>query len=388
MAAPTVSEVDRIANLADPVIRNLQITQCYYELSAGIVERTGASANWCTFAAWASKQAGQTIRKDDLGQALVRAYTRPTALNDLQGGAVGLPAPDPVAAQAQQVDKTLWQALDPTAPFERASAAVARGNLKVFAEIGRVFAAFVAELLLDARYDAARITAFCAGLRAGPPPNGQEYLRQAFASYYTALFAAEAKERAERLLLANVAIGFHEQTRLQPEIVAALDAPFIDPHNLAQGLARLLYPFPNWLLSPWLLLRRLLGRPLLIETLAEASASQLHHLVRQLITEHMMTLTFADGSYLRLGHDLRTPYPESLRHIQSADLNALLAEVDPTPDSMAKTGATDWGDLSERLHFIVDMFRCFQENPMLLEQPFTMEQAAVIKTGRRPSGKL
>src|SRR5258705_3501994 len=67
---PALSEVGQIAALADPVVRNLQITQCYHELALVLAERTGPSANWCTFATWASNQAGVTIRKEDLAQAL------------------------------------------------------------------------------------------------------------------------------------------------------------------------------------------------------------------------------------------------------------------------------------------------------------------------------
>ena len=63
---PTVAEVERIAAVSDPVIRNLQITQCYHELAVALTTRTGICANWCTFATWASKQAGQTIRQEDL----------------------------------------------------------------------------------------------------------------------------------------------------------------------------------------------------------------------------------------------------------------------------------------------------------------------------------
>src|SRR6476660_5043129 len=70
---PTVADVDRISSILDPVIRNLQITQCYHELSAAMAERTGLNANWCTFATWASKQAGQTIRKEDLERMFASA---------------------------------------------------------------------------------------------------------------------------------------------------------------------------------------------------------------------------------------------------------------------------------------------------------------------------
>ena len=66
---PAPTEVDRIAALTDPVLRNLLITQSYHELSRVLADRLGG-ANWCTFATWASKQAGQTIRKEDLSRAL------------------------------------------------------------------------------------------------------------------------------------------------------------------------------------------------------------------------------------------------------------------------------------------------------------------------------
>lgn len=63
--APTLADVERIVALADPAVRNLQITQCYCELSRALAARTGGGpANWCRVATWASKQAGQTIRKE------------------------------------------------------------------------------------------------------------------------------------------------------------------------------------------------------------------------------------------------------------------------------------------------------------------------------------
>src|SRR5688500_8385633 len=67
---PPVEEIDRIAALPYPVNRNLQITTCYCELSAAFAVRTGIVANWCTFATWASKQAGVTIRGEDLNRTL------------------------------------------------------------------------------------------------------------------------------------------------------------------------------------------------------------------------------------------------------------------------------------------------------------------------------
>jgi hypothetical protein len=79
LAVPTIDDVERIRGIQDPVVRNLQITQCYHELSAGLANRLGMQANWCTFATWASKQAGQTIRKQDLERLLERLLTQSRA---------------------------------------------------------------------------------------------------------------------------------------------------------------------------------------------------------------------------------------------------------------------------------------------------------------------
>ena len=66
----TVEKIDSIAVLDNPLLRNVLITQCYCELSASFAKRMGTGANWCTFATWASKQAGQTIRHQDLQRTM------------------------------------------------------------------------------------------------------------------------------------------------------------------------------------------------------------------------------------------------------------------------------------------------------------------------------
>ena len=45
MNVPKVDDVDRIADLNDPIVRNLQITQCYYEISQSVARFAGPSAN-------------------------------------------------------------------------------------------------------------------------------------------------------------------------------------------------------------------------------------------------------------------------------------------------------------------------------------------------------
>ncbi|MCB9155259.1 MAG: hypothetical protein H6649_14545, partial [Caldilineae bacterium] len=73
---PTIADVQRIAALDDPVVRNLQITQCYHDLSRAMARLTGPGANWCTVATWASNQAGRSIRKEDLRATFERLLRR------------------------------------------------------------------------------------------------------------------------------------------------------------------------------------------------------------------------------------------------------------------------------------------------------------------------
>ncbi len=140
---PSPDEVRRIAALPNPVVRNLAITHCYSQLAAALATRIGEGANWCTYATWASRQAGRTIRGEDLLEHLgARLGERRRLLH-------------PIA--------TLWRFLlrrglfqrdtrlgrftaelhTPFDAFERASDAVARGNLKVFEEIGLEFARYL-----------------------------------------------------------------------------------------------------------------------------------------------------------------------------------------------------------------------------------------------------
>ena len=95
-----------------------------------------------------------------------------------------------------------------------------------------------------------------------------------------------------------------------------------------------------------------------------------------------------NGVRLRLGDDLSAGLPASLKQITNPDLKALLNRVDPMPDSLHESGAVDWADLPDRLHFIVDMFRCYQESHDLLELPFTPDQVVALKSGRLPDGQL
>jgi hypothetical protein len=71
-APPDVAQAQRLAAIENPVIRNLEITACYAQLSAAVATRAPACSNWCTYATWASRQAGATIRGEDLARHAAR----------------------------------------------------------------------------------------------------------------------------------------------------------------------------------------------------------------------------------------------------------------------------------------------------------------------------
>ncbi len=384
---PTVADVDRITAVGDPVLRNLQITQCYCELSLQFAARTGgAPANWCTFATWASKQAGQTIRKEDLRRAFERVFTRSPDTKSVGDAAFEAVAGLSARRGGDRVWDALWPALLPECAFTRASDAVARGNRKVFEEIGREFARFLALPLVDGEIDPTDLAAFAEGLRAGDPPDGQSYLRQAFTAYAAAFQESDPRARAQLILLANLAIGWHEQTRLQPEIREALDSAFEEPVKLKRGLLRhLLRPRPGLALR--LLADLLPGRRTRVKALLQELDRHAKQIAHEVITDVLMTLSLP-GRVLRLARDVPGTFPPELATIDNSDLRALLARIDRTPDTPRGSGAKNWASLPDRINYIADLFRVWQNDPKVLSDAFTAQQVTTIKAGGRPSGRL
>ncbi len=382
--APAVEEVDRIAALLPAVNRNLQITNCYCELSAAFALRTGVVANWCTFATWASKQAGVTIRNEDLKRAIENALRNDPAISALLE-IIGQHARK--LGGSQQLNESALKKLISDAAA-RAGDAVARGNKKVFEEIGHEFARFIATCTNDDVYKQSTIDDFCSKLSKGPPPDGQDLLCKAFTNYYISFFETDLNNREELRLLANLQIGFHEQTRLQPEISESLNAALPDPQQVRDYVSdilvnsktvwgKILYFF-QWIIGKTNLFKRS------IDSLVHAAEGHIH----KIITEHLMTITFPPANVLHLSRDLNLVFPEDLKQIQNAELLVLLSEVDPSIDDLHGDAATDWSDLKQRMRFIAGLFRCYHNTKELFDPAFTAEQVNVLKSGGIPEGVL
>jgi hypothetical protein len=324
-----VEEVRQIAGLQDPVIRNLRITECYSRLAGGV---EAAGANWCTFATWASRQAGRTIRGEDLLEALMLELGRDAELLHPLRSFWRAVLRRGLFDRGSRFGRLVWSLHTPFDAFELASDAVARGNRKVFAEIGLEFA----------RYQTLDFDTFMAGL-------SDPELRLAF----THLEQGRTTGDAELVILANLEIGLHEQTRLQPEIAEALDAALARE----QGL-----------------LKRILGWPL---------QRQLTRLTHEAITRSLMVLALPGGT-LFLGRNLDLPVPES----RNAELLALLARYEPVPPAHDDCGARDWSVLDQRMHYIAHLFRAYHERRELAAAPVTPEQVERLRAGHLPDGEL
>lgn len=388
MHLPTLDEVETIASENDPVLRNLQITQCYYELSAAFLERTGPLANWCTFATWASRQAGQTIRKEDLKRTLEAELSARLRNDSALVVLTSLLKEMGTHIKTEELEHLLWKKII-TQSIERSSEAVARGNQKVFEEIGYEFARFEGTCLNDLIYTPESIETFCQKLRIGFPPEGQQYLQQAFTHYYESFFETDFQKKAELQLLANLEIGFHEQTRLQPEIQASLESVLLlDTEGVKQRIQEILFPAGSLTSYFRMLVQKMLGRRAAVEQTLDDVMQRVVGEIRLLITSHLLTLMVPPNVRLRLGQDLTSLFPENLRSLSNERLRILLAQIDPTLDSVRESGALDWANLPERLHFIADFFRCYQESVELLEAPFTALEVQTLKQGRVPQGRL
>jgi hypothetical protein len=353
--APLIEHVDWIVALDDDVRRNLLITQCYHDLSTALSPLLGPEdANWCTFATWASRTAGRFIREDEVTGLLRVLLVRSHPVH------VTLAGVDEVLRRFDQEPRDPHESLVALARaiVEHVAEIIAAGNLTVFGELAPVFARAVAAWETG---DLQGFAALVAGLKPGPSASGgQDLLRTALGHYDDAHGEAGERRRAELLLLANAEVGLHEQTRLQPFIAASIDAPVHDLvlevlGEASRPVAHLLHPLADAILRLW----------------------------EQICTRELMTLSLPDAT-LRLGHDLPAPrgeplYPAILEHPTEPALVQLMRQYGA--DHPGTAAALDWARLSDRMRYIIDLFRSRQRDRALEDEPFPDRRRREILAG-------
>jgi hypothetical protein len=366
-----LADLDRIAKLDQPIIRNLLITQRYHDLSRELTKVLGPSdANWSTFATWASKTAGQSIREEEvpaefteflereakLGARLERFYA---ALGPLRRFAPKLDPFDLARAIIQEV-----------------AAQIAEGNLRVYAELAPLFAEFSYTFAEPAQRSPEALAAFLRKLVPGPAEKGgQDRLRQAFSAYFSAAVSQGDAARVELILFGNVLIGMHEQTRLQDNIAGALDAPFSARIYERFGAA-----------GP-----KILHRPLraLIRAGVSLFARELLGDWQRLATRLLMKLAAPNGEDIPLGQDLPAErFDPLLAKLTNLELIAFLSVFDSDLTSTRGSAAVNWTILSERMKFIGELFRISQRDESWFGPPFETALLLEIEAGRVPRGKL
>jgi hypothetical protein len=357
-----------------PELRNLAITQCYSDLSQSLRIFSGRpNTNWCTYATWASKTVGQFIRLDRFTEHADAAFSDSTTHRDWWQESIerkfnGLPHADEKPHTIRDLLKDI---------LDDVSSNIAAGNLKVFAELGPLFADML-ETFGDVGYPSrSEVDAFTARLEPGSTADGgQDLLRSAIEHFIEARPETDPRRKAQLILLANTETGLHEQIRLQPYIANSMDAAVVDAFDRFHSISLSIRP-----------MKRVAHRALQPKT-----AKWLTHAFETANTRLYATAHLPTGK-IHLGKPIPTPagqnpYPDDLMEIELSELTSLLHRYNSLKPSSKEVPTHDWADLDERMHFIVQLFRSRQQDAVLYSEPFTAEQRAKIHAGVIPDGQL
>jgi CRP-like cAMP-binding protein len=346
----SAEECEQVVANEHLLLRNLKVTEGYYRLSVGMTLLIGhQDTNWLTYACNASKTVGSFIR-GELPRPGVGRGLRLGSLSTLTGRFPALAA----------IAERLSTAVDDVSELTSA------GNIKVFAELGPIFARVIAAYHDCDRYDSDEFERFLdsLGLRRGASDaGGQDSLRQALVHYHEAMFQPEPKRRSELILLANFKVGLHEQIRLQPNIEGAMNAPLRSGVFDVAALRRFGIVVREPTMVAW----------------------------RRFATRAMMRYRLPYGAVAVSGElpalPSRRRYPDVLTDLELPELR-MVAERYGTPARSRFFGSRDWANLEERMTFIFELFRSRQKSLELFDPPFQYDQRLAIAGDLMPAGPL
>lgn len=373
---PSQAEIaEIIAASSKPSLRNLRITACYGELSRAIAATVGTeNVNWCTFATWASKTAGRFIRLADLDDRIRAAIERCLGSAGLLSGL--RESLRPLPGGLEPMDAHVIHAAKDLAT--ETSAEVAAGNLTVFTELAPLFSALVDAMAEVKSGRRSALNRVMETLQLGATSQGgQDLLRRAVADYVDAMTTTDARRKAELMLRANAQVGAHEQIRLQPYIHNAMTA------SLAGRLSAVtLGKYVGTATESAGRLARL------IDARLRPYQAALEQVWLQVSTSYLMTLELPNGT-LWLGRDLpgipgQPIFPPDLMELQDGELLRILRIYHADGLTARGSGASEWSHLSDRMRYILELFRSRQQDPTLFEPPFKAATLAAIRRGEVP----
>ena len=345
-----IEDVKEICKLRDDVYRNRWITFAYWSLSQRLRDLIGDNASWCTFSTWSSRTIGESLRLDHATRRIVELE----ADEEIE-------TPDPEWARQLRYWVT-------TRARGAAQLALARGNRLIFHEIGYSVVELLDWVEDNPNFDLDAWQAYrTKNLEAHEsdrlfPPADEEQLWTGLDCYYKASNADDETVRAELVLQGNVLLGAYEQERADPMLKVALE-PF------PGRVVRVVKPVPH---VPSLSLRN------------RRAPWSLHHsskflravsgLFGGLMTRRVMTLDaplFKEKIRpLKLGHGIPAPdddasaYPSALQTLGDP-LSTLVGKYDKTRGRPEKSGAHNWTQFTDRMNYIVNLFRAGQQDENL-----------------------
>jgi len=279
-----------VVRLPDPVARNRAITRGYHDLATAMAAIVGRSdANWLCFGQWASAEAGRAIRRESI----------PPLFRHLVGDAV--------------------------------SDAVAAGNAAVFGDVAPPFVSFIRAFRDEpaAAREQSRAKAILERLCQQPDMAASADMRRAFAAYTDALLLARdespgaVKRHTERMLVANVSVGAHEQEVADPYVRRAI------PGRWVAAVFATAY----------------LGLHLENETLS--------------LNRDVPLPAYLGGRQ----------FPDDLALIADPEAIDLARRFGQDVSSTRDSDAPDWEIYAERMGYIFNLLRAYQQDPAIFDMP-------------------
>jgi len=369
--------IAEVAAIEDAALRNLWITQTYHELALAMKPNMAGNATWLSFAVWASRTVGKTLREEEIPKWMREALADAEHFQD------NLKAPRWMRALG------LARFLDEHTPIgmmEQVLREMSRwlgvGNVLVFAELAPIYSQFAKRFPPDQPRDDNAFTTFLAESKIEGTEDERLAVHDAFMLYYASQYEKDKNLRAQMVLTANISAVLHEQKRLQPHITGSMDATI---QVIARGL---------FLTSLGAFVHRTIGK--LIPAIDRATRNISDEVLKvweHTITKLMMSLETPNGPDLDLSDDVpalpgQHLFPGELSEIDFTPLQVALQTWDKTQGTGRGSAAADWRDLSDRMCFVVNLFRSRQLEESLLTPPFTPEQLAQLHEGIIPEGPL
>ncbi len=367
--------IDAVLAIDDRVLRNYWVTQTYADISDALRSLLDPNtANWCTYATWASRTVGSNMR----GEAL------PKWLHDrvlLPDGLMGLTQNLNADAKFSEFRKVLGDLkpehlMDVTRELLGEMAInLSDGNTEVFAEITPPAAIFIAEFSsgADPHEARAKVLAACQGV---PEYQGVNRLAAGYSLYCDAMHETDPKLRSQLILAGSLQLGTHEQNHLQPVIVSSMDMGVNTAATrlkeklekelgalarVQQDFDKLLQPALHWIGDTW----------------------------GDIMTFTLGTLQSPEGT-MHLDHDVPLPKDRpyvtpDLEPVKVGALGELLAMFNRAKKNGKGSFARDWANLMDRMNFISNLFISRHHVPDMFDPPFDAATLAAIEADRTPA---